>query len=37
MKGNESDVNKFKKTTNNKMREVITEMKEYDQREGIGD
>ena len=36
MKGNENDVNRSK-TTNNKVREVIIEMKEYDQREGVGD
>ena len=35
-KGNENDVNRLK-TTNSKVRTVITEMKEYDQREGVGD
>ena len=35
-KGNENDVNRSK-TTNNKAREVIIEMKEYDQREGVGE
>ena len=36
MNRNENDVNRSK-ATNNKVREVITEMKEYDQREGVGD
>ena len=33
---NENDVNRSK-TANNKAREVIIEMKENDQREGVGD
>ena len=36
MKGNENDVNRSQ-TTNNKVREVIIEMKEYDQRQGVRD
>ena len=36
MKGNQNDANRSK-TTNNKAREVINEMKEYDQREGARD
>ena len=36
MKGNENDVSRSK-ATNNMVRVVIIEMKEYDQREGIGD
>ena len=36
MKGNDNDVIRSK-TTNKKVREVIIEMKEYNQREGIGD
>ena len=34
MKGNENDANRSK-TTNNKAREVISEMKEYNRREGV--
>ena len=36
MKGNEHDVNRSK-TINNKVREVIIEMKEYGQSKGIGE